>query len=100
MLRHALHIVLVLASIFVALPVTAAEAPADTALVRQTWKMLDYLAVDYSGAVSDGNVVSPAEFAEMREFAATTRKNIGGLPAQATQQDLLKQADVLEAAIS
>src|SRR5690242_4665259 len=77
------------------------DSPGDqTATVRQTWKILDYLAVDYSGAVADGNVVSPSEFAEMREFAATAHKNLAGLSANAAQPDLLKQADLLEASIS
>jgi high-affinity iron transporter len=39
-----------------------APAPAaGTADVQATWQLLDYLAVDYGGAVRDGKVVSASE---------------------------------------
>jgi high-affinity iron transporter len=38
------------------------------AAVQTTWRLLDYLAVDYPGAVRDGRIVSQAEYDEMREF--------------------------------
>src|SRR4051812_25778935 len=90
----------VLAGLALGVPAAGADATNDAApesapqiaAVRQPWKILDYLGVDYSGAVVDGNVVSPSEFAEMREFAATARKNLAGLSASAAQADLLKQA--------
>ncbi|MEL4891002.1 FTR1 family protein [Xanthomonas protegens] len=62
--------------------------------------MLDYLATDYAGAVgADGAVRSTSEYAEMREFAATTRGRIQGLPTNAATPVLRSQADQLVAAV-
>src|SRR3546814_10358077 len=44
-----------------------AVARADTTSVQSTWRLLDYVAVDYGGAVHDGRVISQAEYAEMLE---------------------------------
>ena len=41
----------------------------QTAPAQTVWRLLDYLAVDYSGAVQDGKVVSEAEYKEMVEFS-------------------------------
>ncbi|MEO6342999.1 MAG: FTR1 family protein [Dokdonella sp.] len=75
-----------------------AQAP-DATSVPQTWQMLDYLATDYAGAVKDGAVSSPSEYAEMREFAATARTRIAALSPTAVTPDLLSQADALIASI-
>ncbi len=66
---------------------------------RQAWQLLDYLAVDYAGAVKDGQVVNAGEYAEMREFAGTVRDQVKALPDTAGQAALLLQADRLVAAI-
>lgn len=77
-----------------------AQVSADVgAEVRQVWKLLDYLAVDYPGAVTDGKIVSDAEFAEMKEFSDTALTRLKGLPAREGQQDLIKQAQDLQSAI-
>src|SRR3546814_11792252 len=57
--------------------VLAADAPD----VKTTWRLLDYVAVDYRGAVADGAVKSTEEYAEMTDFAATIHRNIDALPA-------------------
>ena len=75
-----------------------AEAPA--ADPRQTWQLLDYIVVDYGGAVHRGHIVAPSEYAEMRVFAGTVRTQLKGLPATSTQQALLVQADGLVAAVA
>ena len=46
---------------------------------RQTWQLLDYVAVDYGAAVQTGRVVSEAEYAEMREFAGAVRTQLATL---------------------
>jgi hypothetical protein len=46
-------------------------AKAETGDVETTWRLLDYIAVDYAGAVAHGEVSSPSEYAEQNEFAAT-----------------------------
>ncbi|WP_231734325.1 cytochrome c/FTR1 family iron permease [Lysobacter gilvus] len=77
--------------------VQAAETPG--ANPRQTWQLLDYVAVDYAGAVQAGQVVAPAEYAEMREFAGTVRIQLAALPTTPAQPALLAQADRLIAAV-
>ncbi len=57
-----------------------------------TWRLLDYLAVDYGGAVADGRIVNEAEYAEMREFSATVKAKIEALPASAEQPQLVTTA--------
>lgn len=66
---------------------------------RQTWQLLDYIAVDYAGAVQDRRVVSPAEYEEMREFAGTVRANVAALPATPGRSALVVKADGLVAAV-
>ncbi|KGQ17891.1 High-affinity iron permease [Lysobacter dokdonensis DS-58] len=75
----------------------AADPLADA---RQAWQLLDYIAVDYPGAVRDGEVVEPGEYAEMQEFAASVRDKLQGLPAQPQQAGLLTAADELKARIA
>lgn len=71
-------------------PVAYAQSPGqETAVV---WRLLDYIAVDYAGAVQDGTVINPAEYAEMQEFAATVSENIAALPANARQPELRADA--------
>ena len=76
-----------------------ATVHAETVNPRQTWQLLDYIAVDYAGAVQGGKVVAQAEYAEMREFAATVRAQLAALPTTPTQPDLIAQADRLTAAV-
>ena len=76
-----------------------AAVAAEPANPRQTWQLLDYIAVDYAGAVQGGQVVAPAEYAEMREFAATVRTQLSALPATPAQTELIAQADQLVATV-
>jgi high-affinity iron transporter len=94
-LRRAFLPLLLLA--FLALP-TAARA--DDAAVQTAWRLLDYIAVDYRGAVADGRVISPAEYAEMREFSASVTQRLGALPAHAAKARLVADARALEAAVA
>ena len=84
--------------ILVALLIPAA-ARADDAPVQIAWRLLDYLAVDYPGAVSGGRIVSQAEYAEMREFSASVSRRIAALPANPRRAALVSEARALEAAI-
>lgn len=60
---------------------------------RQTWQLLDYVAVDYGTAVKSGSVASEAEYAEMREFAGAVRTQLAALPSTPGQAGLIAQAD-------
>src|ERR1043165_3275960 len=74
-------------------------ARADDAQVQTAWRLLDYLAVDYPGAVSGGRIVSQAEYAEMREFSASVSRRIAALPVHPQRAALLSEARALEVAI-
>lgn len=78
--------------------VAAADERSDLA-VRQLWQLLDYVAVDYGGAVAKGEVIDAAEFQEMREFAATIRDRVKSLPAHDSQATLATKSEALEAAV-
>ena len=79
---------------------SVANGAADaTPLVRQVWQLLDYMAVDYAGAVSGGEITNAAEFAEMREFAATIHQRIQSLPPHPEREALTEQSAALQAAV-
>ncbi len=93
-----------LCGLLVSVPAVAEDAPAATrdpnTIVPQTWQMLDYMAVDYAGAVNEGAVISTSEYAEEREFAATARARIHSLPPTAATPALLAEADALIALVA
>lgn len=66
---------------------------------QTVWRLLDYIAVDYSVAVQDGQVISEAEYAEMIEFAASVRERMAVLSPSEAQPQLLQGAEKLQAAI-
>lgn len=74
--------------------VRAESTPAQTA-----WRLLDYVSVDYGGAVADGRVISAPEYAEMMEFSERIRAYLVALPPTPAQPSLLKQAEALQTAI-
>ncbi len=86
---------LLLASLLVGSPVRA-----ETTAVQTAWRLLDYLSVDYRGAVRGGEVISPPEFAEMTEFAATAHAMIAALPASGAKADLQRRAAGLQELIA
>lgn len=77
---------------------TACAAPNRDA--QTAWQLLDYVAVDYAGAVSDGKVINTAEYAEMVEFAGSIHASLAALPATTAQADLVRQATGLQAAVA
>ncbi|HEX9953909.1 MAG TPA: FTR1 family protein [Allosphingosinicella sp.] len=78
----------------------AAPAAAQDAGVQTTWRLLDYIAVDYREAVQGGKVVNPAEYQEMEEFSATVREGLAKLPAKPAKAQLSSDAQALQAAIA
>jgi high-affinity iron transporter len=74
-------------------------ARADDAAVQTAWRLLDYIAVDYPGAVSEGRVVSQLEYDEMKEFSGSVSQRLAALPAHAEQARLVEEARALEAAV-
>jgi len=59
---------------------TARGAGAADADVATAWRLLDYIAVDYEGAVEDGAIVNQVEYDEQVEFAGTVARTLAGLP--------------------
>ncbi|MEA3059986.1 MAG: high-affinity iron transporter [Sphingomonadales bacterium] len=91
-----------LALIILAASVLTLARPAEAASddVQVSWRLLDYLGVDYSGAVKNGAVISASEYAEMREFAGSVRQRIAALPPNPAKPALVRQSDALVAAIA
>ena len=78
---------------------TFADSPTTSSSVQTTWRLLDYVAVDYAGAVRNERVVNASEFAEMREFTATAETQLKALPKSNTQPALLAQAAALRSKV-
>ncbi|MEA3068148.1 MAG: high-affinity iron transporter, partial [Sphingomonadales bacterium] len=97
--RHALSRIVALALLLVGLLAYCQPALAKGDDVQVSWRLLDYLGVDYSGAVKNGSVISASEYAEMREFAGSVKQRIAGLPASPAKPALVSQSDALVAAI-
>lgn len=74
----------------------AVTAQAATPKVQTIWQLLDYLAVDYAGAVDDGQVINAFEYAEMQEFSANISERLAELPGHPQQAELLKAAGALQ----
>lgn len=64
--------------------------------VKQIWQMLDYIAVDYAGAVENGAIISKDEYAGMVEFSQTVEKRIKELPEKSEKSGLLAAAGTLK----
>ncbi len=92
-----LAFVLALATAVGTAPVHAQGATQD---VQTSWRLLDYIAVDYRGAVKAGKVINDAEFREMGEFSNSVTARLAVLPATPRQASLKAAAAVLEKAIA
>ncbi len=91
-----LFFALLIATLFAISPVRAATADD----VQISWRLLDYVAVDYRGAVAGGRIVNPAEYQEMVEFSASVASRLAALPANPERAGLLEESAALRAAIA
>src|SRR6185503_7098928 len=88
-------------SLLLAAFLAPAAARADDAQVQTAWRLLDYMSVDYRGAVRpDGSIISPSEFAEMREFSASVAQRIAAFPANPQRAALVAEAQQLAASVT
>lgn len=95
------HRILVLLPACMALVIpSAANAAEGQPSVETAWRLLDYIAVDYSGAVAGGRVINQAEYAEMAEFSSTVETQIGSLKAGPSKARLLGEVQQLRGAIN
>ncbi|MES2290068.1 MAG: FTR1 family protein [Pseudomonadota bacterium] len=78
----------------------SAMAHAETADVQTAWRLLDYMAVDYGGAVSSGRIKSASEYAEMTEFAASVSARLAALPPTPERVRLIEGATRLQAVVA
>jgi high-affinity iron transporter len=62
-----------------------AQAADDAAMVVH---LLDYVAVDYGGAVQDGKIVSADEYKEMQEFSTQILARMQALPSNPARETL------------
>jgi len=76
---------------------SATLASVDTSRFVQ---LIDYIGVDYPGAVENGQIISAAEYEEMQEFSATVLQHARQLAAQAPSADLVPAATQLQALIA
>src|SRR5690606_17105025 len=65
-----------------------AQSGGQSADARQLWQLLDYVGVDYSGAVANGAVVDEGEYAEMLEFTETAGTRLQALPETANKSQI------------
>lgn len=83
---------------FVALTLLASAASGadQTQSVQTAWRLLDYVAVDYAGAVQDRRIVSDTEYAEMQEFTSTVARALADLPPLPAKAKLVRDVAVLQ----
>lgn len=93
-MRHLVRLCFLLLTLGLAAQVHAQTPAASEAQVA--WRLLDYVSVDYAGAVAGGKVISAAEYGEMTEFAGQVRTRIDALPATAAKAALSRDAVALE----
>ena len=77
----------------------ARAAPAEQE-VQTTWRLLDYVAVDYREAVADGRVINQLEYDEMIEFSSTVAAKLEALPPKPAKSALVAEAKALERRIA
>jgi high-affinity iron transporter len=91
---------LLILAILILTPLAAGPAMASNQNDVQTaWRLLDYVAVDYGGAVRDGKVVSASEYAEMREFSSSVAEKIAALPQGPAKSKLVGESKKFEALV-
>lgn len=76
-----------------------ASAEKTEASAKQIWQLIDYVGVDYSGAVVNGTIASDAEYAEMRDFTAQALQQAKALPDNAGKAELLRALVTLREAV-
>jgi high-affinity iron transporter len=89
-------LILLAAAAALALPARAATTNQE---VQTSWRLLDYIAVDYREAVSGGRVINPLEYNEMVEFSASVAGKLGALPDKPQRAALVAGSRQLQSAI-
>lgn len=66
---------------------------------KQLWQLIDYVAVDYGGAVNNGAIASEAEYAEMLDFTNNASAQSQSLPDSAFKQEITAAITDLRTAV-
>lgn len=96
---RAIRAVLIVCIVACAGAPTLAAAQSAPSSAQIAWRLLDYLAVDYAGAVAQGQIVSASEYAEMKEFSVSVRDRIAQLPDNPARTQLSFDAEKLVGSI-
>ena len=93
-----------LALLVLALSLALSASPASAATtadeVQTSWRLLDYIAVDYREAVRDGAVINPLEYREMEEFSGSVAGKLAALPGHAAKPRLVADTAALRRLIA
>ncbi|WP_323846966.1 cytochrome c/FTR1 family iron permease [Microbulbifer magnicolonia] len=100
-MRTSLHLVrLLLAVLLLNIPPALAEGPGlSEPELRQLMQMAEYIGVDYSEAVENGEIINGDEYAEMEEFAQLLIDRGQQLSASPVADSIRGEAQALQAAI-
>jgi high-affinity iron transporter len=100
LLSHAIFRSMLLLVLFIAFASTGfAQQKTIEDKAKQIWQMLDYIAVDYAGAVEKGVIISRDEYAEMVEFSQNVEKQIKELPETNGKSALLNASLALRKSV-
>jgi high-affinity iron transporter len=78
--------------LFMALMLLTKPLLADT---RQLLQLIDYVGVDYGGAIENGQIINEAEYAEMLDFSVGITQQVADLPEHAIKPELINQTKTL-----
>lgn len=78
----------------------SAQSTESSAGTKQLWQLMDYLAVDYGGAVTDdGAIKSESEYAEMLDFTENAEKQGEALPEHPSKAAVIAAIGQLREAV-
>lgn len=78
--------------LFISLMLLSKPLQANTSQLLQ---LIDYVGVDYSGAVKDKQVINEAEYAEMLDFVAGITQQLVDLPEHSVKSELIDNTQTL-----
>jgi len=69
------------------------------ASTQQLLQLIDYVGVDYAGAVVEGQVVNEGEYAEMLDFSSGISQQLSDLPEHEVKATLVSQSSTLSSLV-
>jgi high-affinity iron transporter len=96
-MKRELLLVLTVCSALIFGATASAETTEPSA--RQVWQLIDYVGVDYGGAVTNGAITSAAEYAEMWDFTAQALQQAKALPDNGGKAEVVRAIQELREAV-